>query len=74
MASFEMLALKVAAGYGVGISAQSRVARAHEWGISTRPLADGPYEIVTHLQRREGETSPASERFERRARQVAAMI
>ncbi|MFO6231843.1 LysR substrate-binding domain-containing protein, partial [Pseudomonas aeruginosa] len=45
--SFEMMALWVTAGYGVGLSAQSRIERAHAWGITMRPLSDGPYEIVT---------------------------
>lgn len=69
--SFEMLALWVAAGYGIGVSAQTRIERAHGWGITMRPLADGPYEIVTYLQRRHAQADSASERFERRAMQVA---
>ena len=69
--SFEMMALWVAAGYGVGLSAQSRLERAHAWGIAMRPLSDGPYEIVTHLQRPSGQANPISERFEHRALQVA---
>lgn len=32
-----------------------------------RPLTDGPYEIVTYLQRLHTQTDPAFERFERRA-------
>lgn len=69
--SFEMMALWVAAGYGVGVSAQSRIKCAQGWEISTRPLSDGPYEIVTYLQRPNGQANPVSERFERRALQVA---
>lgn len=69
--SFEMMALWVAAGYGVGITAQSRIERARGWGLSMRPLSDGPYEIVTYLQQLHEPTNPASERFERRALQVA---
>lgn len=68
--SFEMLALWVAAGYGVGVSARSRIERAHGWGITVRPLADGPYEIVTYLQRPHAQADSVSERFERRAMQV----
>ncbi len=70
--SFEMMALWVAAGYGVGVSAQSRIEHGHGWGITMRPLADGPYEIVTHLQRPSGRADPVAERFERRALQIAA--
>lgn len=69
--SFEMLALWVGAGYGVGITAQSRIKRADAWGITARPLAEGPYEVVTHLQRPKGRANAVSERFERRAMQVA---
>ncbi|CCN17592.1 substrate-binding domain-containing protein [Bordetella bronchiseptica] len=71
VASFEMLALWVGAGYGVGITAQSRIERAHAWGIAVRPLSEGPYEVVTHLQQPKGRANAVSERFERRAMQVA---
>ncbi|PAT50202.1 substrate-binding domain-containing protein [Pseudomonas aeruginosa] len=71
LTSFDMMALWVAAGYGLGISAQSRIGDAHGWGIGMKPLSDGPYEIVAHLQRPHGQTNSVSERFERRALQVA---
>ncbi|MFT3760953.1 substrate-binding domain-containing protein [Thauera sp.] len=71
VASFEMMALWVAAGYGIGVSAQSRIERAHGWGITMQPLADGPYEIVTYLQRPHAQADSPSERFERRALEVA---
>ena len=69
--SFEMMALWVAAGYGVGVSARSRIEHGHGWGITIRPLADGPYEIVTYLQRPHAQTDSVFERFERRALEVA---
>ena len=69
--SFEMMAMWVAAGYGVGISAQSRIEHAHGWGISMLPLSDGPYEIVTYLQWPNERASSLVERFERRALQIA---
>lgn len=69
--SFEMMALWVAAGYGVGISSQSRIENAREWGITMRPLADGPFEIVTYLLRAPARPGSVLERFERRALQVA---
>ncbi|CDM40465.1 substrate-binding domain-containing protein [Ectopseudomonas oleovorans] len=69
--SFEMMALWVAAGYGIGLSAQPRIQQASGWGIGMRALSDGPYEVVTHLQRPSGHVNPVSERFERRALQVA---
>ncbi|ODU51098.1 MAG: LysR family transcriptional regulator [Thiobacillus sp. SCN 63-374] len=69
--SFELMALWVSAGYGVGVSAQSRLKRAHGWGISMRPLDDGPYEIVTHLHRPQGQANSVAERLESRALHVA---
>lgn len=71
VASFEMMALWVAAGYGVGISAQSRIEHAHKWGIIMRPLADGPFEIVTYLQRLHAQSDSVAERFAHRALHVA---
>lgn len=47
--SFDMLALQVAAGYGVEVTAESRSARAGGWGITMRPFSDGPYELITHV-------------------------
>jgi len=45
--SFEMLALWVAAGYGIGLTVQSRITRARAWDICMRLLrsdADAPFE------------------------------
>ncbi|MBN0273763.1 LysR family transcriptional regulator, partial [Pseudomonas aeruginosa] len=72
--SFELMALWVSAGYGVGVSAQSRIKHAPGWGVSMRPLDDGPYEIVAHLHRPQGQANPVSERFERRALQIAKAL
>lgn len=36
-----------------------------------RPLSDGPYEIVTYLQRPHAQADSVFERFERRAMEVA---
>ncbi|CRQ54700.1 hypothetical protein PGKDCPLP_03409 [Stenotrophomonas maltophilia] len=70
--SFEMLALWVAAGYGVGVSAQSRIDQGQGWGITMRPLSDGPYEMVTYLHQPHAQADSISERFERRALQITA--
>lgn len=40
-------------------------------GGNMRPLADGPYEIVTYLQRPHAQADSAAKRFERRALQIA---
>ncbi|MFH0083657.1 LysR family transcriptional regulator, partial [Pseudomonas aeruginosa] len=54
--------------------AQSRIKHAPGWGVSMRPLDDGPYEIVAHLHRPQGQANPVSERFERRALQIAKAL
>jgi len=69
--SFELMAMWVAAGYGIGITTQSRLASAHTWGICMRPFVDAPYEVVTHLLPSSQETDPVYLRFARRAQQVA---
>ena len=40
--SFEMMALWVAAGYGVGVSAQSRIKHGRGWGSRCAPLQTAP--------------------------------
>jgi len=68
--SFEMLALWVAAGYGIGITAQSRITHARAWDICMRPFTDTPYATATHLLRPTKQDSFACERFAHRAQQV----
>jgi len=69
--SFELMAMWVAAGYGIGITAQSRIANARAWGLCMRPFKDAPYEIITHLVCSADCCHNAHKRFERRALQVA---
>jgi len=61
----------VAAGYGIGITAQSRVAHARAWGLCMRPFANTPFEVVTHLLRLNGKPAMSCERFAHRALRVA---
>lgn len=69
--SFESMALWVSAGFGLGLSAQSRIWHARGWQVDMRPLSDGPYQIVTRLQRPPNQINPVAERFEHRALRVA---
>ncbi|KXU34976.1 LysR family transcriptional regulator [Ventosimonas gracilis] len=69
--SFELMAMWVVAGYGIGITAQSRLASARAWDICMRPFADAPFEIITHLLRLNEEPTLACERFAHRALRVA---
>lgn len=70
--SFELMALLVAAGYGVGIASRTRILQARDWGIVMRPLAEGAYWIGTSLLRptSASRAAPAISRFARRARAV----
>jgi len=68
--SFELMAMWVAAGYGIGIAAQSRLASARAWDICMRPFADAPFEVITHLIRSTKHCHDTHERFERRALQI----
>lgn len=63
--------LWVASGYGVAVTAQSRIAHVLEGRIAVRQLVGGPYELVTYLLRPNGPVNQAAERLERRALQVA---
>jgi len=73
VASFERMVMWVAAGYGIGITAQSRVTHARAWGLCMRPFADASYEIITHLVWSAKRCHDPLERFERRALQVAGI-
>jgi len=68
--SFELMALWVAAGYGIGITTQSRIASTRAWDICMRPFVDAPYEVVTHLLPSPRGTGSVYLRFARRAQQV----
>jgi len=70
VASFELLAMWVAAGYGIGITAQSRIANARIWGLCMRPFTDAPYNIITYLLGAANHRHDAHERFGRRAQQI----
>ncbi|MEF3065549.1 LysR substrate-binding domain-containing protein, partial [Pandoraea apista] len=70
--SFELMAVLVAAGYGVGVSLSSRISQAHNWGIVKRPLAGGPYSIRAQLLWPRSRKEPAIDRFAERAAKITA--
>ncbi len=69
--SFEMMALLVSAGYGVGITAESRSARSGGWDIRMRPISNGSYELATYLLLPAARSEPVAEQFVQRMRQFA---
>ena len=70
--SFELMAVLVAAGYGVGIAPRSRISQARGWGVAMRPLANGPYLVRTQLLQLSRGSAPAVDRFAERAAKVTA--
>lgn len=68
--SFGLMATLVAAGYGIGFGAMSRIAALRALGIVMRPLKTEPIPVRTHLVLRQEEPSPAVNRLIRRARAV----
>jgi len=70
VASFELMAMWVAAGYGIGITAQSRIENARAWGLCMRPFVDTSFEAVTHLVWSAKRRYEPLERFEHRAQQI----
>ncbi|WP_321897305.1 LysR substrate-binding domain-containing protein [Burkholderia cepacia] len=72
--SFALMAVYVAAGYGLGIAPRSRIVQARSLGIAMRPLGGSPHRIQTDLVRHVGFTDPATERFAMRARRVAESV
>lgn len=72
LTSFELMAVLVAAGYGVGIAPRSRIVQARGLGVAMRPLANGPYLIRTQLLQSSQGHAPAAARFVERAAKVTA--
>lgn len=72
IASFELMTVLVAAGYGVGIAPRSNIIRARGWGVAMRPLANGPYIIQTQLLQLSQGWTPTVERLAERAATIAA--
>ena len=69
--SFALMAVQVAAGYGVGIAPRPLLERSRNWGVVMRSLADSTYRFGTHLIRPERADSPAIDRFFKRGQTVA---
>jgi len=68
--SFDLLAIWIAAGYGVGISAHSRIKNARAWDIYMRPLANAACEITTYLVQPATHCPASHERLKRRALKI----
>jgi DNA-binding transcriptional LysR family regulator len=65
--SFELMAVWVAAGYGVGFGQRSRIAAAREWGVVMRPLAGSQRIIKNYILCSDTSNNPSAGRFTKRA-------
>lgn len=65
--SFELMAVLVAAGYGIGFAGKKRIYAARNLGIVMRPLAGPPKELNIYLLRTQIAPSLPAERLIRRA-------
>lgn len=68
--SFELMAVLVAAGYGIGFAAKSRIDTARKLGVVMRPLAGSPNDLSTYLLRTHNAPSSFTERLIERARKL----
>ena len=72
--SFEMLITMVAAGYGAGLAAKSRIVGARDAGVIMRPLGGAPNWLTTYLIYPAGSQGGIVERFVERAKTAAEAI
>lgn len=72
--SFEMLITMVAAGYGAGLAAKSRIVGAREAGVIMRPLAGVPCWLTTYLVYPAVSRGGVAERFVERAKSALKTI
>ncbi|HCE5827406.1 TPA: LysR family substrate-binding domain-containing protein [Pseudomonas aeruginosa] len=68
--SFELMAVLVAAGYGIGFAGKSRIDAARKLGVVMRPLAGSPNDLSTYLLRTHNAPSSFTERLIKRARKL----
>lgn len=68
--SFELMAVLVAAGYGIGFAGKSRIYTARKLGIVMRPIAGSPNDLNTYLLRTHNAPSSFTERLIKRARKL----
>ncbi|WP_437611867.1 LysR family substrate-binding domain-containing protein [Erwinia sp. V71] len=68
--SFELMAVLVAAGYGIGFAGKSRIDTARKLGIVMRPLVGPRNDLSTYLLRAHNAPSPFAERLIERARKL----
>jgi DNA-binding transcriptional LysR family regulator len=69
--SFELMAVWVAAGYGVGFGQRSRIAAAREWGVLMRPLAGSQRTIKNYILCSDMSDFSAAGRFTKRATSIS---
>lgn len=69
--SFELMAVMVSAGYGIGFAAKSRIVAARKLEIAMRPIAGKPSTIVTYLMKPSPSLPPSVERLVNRFQSIS---
>jgi DNA-binding transcriptional LysR family regulator len=69
--SFELMAVLVAAGYGVGLATKSRISCSRKLNIVMRPLACGRHQVTTYLALPPSPLPATVERLIQRAKSIA---
>lgn len=69
--TFELMAILVAAGYGIGVGAKSRIAAARKIDVVMRPIAGDKQELTTYILRAPCELPPSVGRLADRAQAIA---
>lgn len=68
--TYELMAVLVAAGYGIGVGAKSRIVAARKLDIAMRPLAGDRHELVTYFLRPDSGTLASVDRLAGRAQAI----
>lgn len=68
--TFDLLAILVAAGYGIGVGARSCIAAARKLNIAMRPLAGDREELTTYFLRRPCNAPASVDRLAERAQAI----
>ncbi|MBJ7223523.1 MULTISPECIES: LysR substrate-binding domain-containing protein [unclassified Brenneria] len=72
VSSFELMAVLVASGYGIGFATKSRISCSRNLNLVMRPLACGPHQVTTYLALPPSPLSATVERLIQRAQAIEA--
>ncbi|MBF8677651.1 MULTISPECIES: LysR substrate-binding domain-containing protein [Pseudomonas] len=71
VSSFELMAVLVASGYGIGLATKSRISCSRNLDLVMRPLANGSHQVTTYLALPHSPMPATVKRLIQRAQAVA---